>query len=172
MAPRCVLGYTKPLHSAVHPGTEGAAHHREGDASELSLASYSLIVIAVVLEVSLWWNMLNLSVLRKHELWQYNIFRMYNFPVEVLCSFVRLSLVITMFWKVMDKYIYFVQGFNLLLNPQVASALGSSPAPGSWFSSGCALTGHLSLLGYSLTWSTVRLCCQTSALVQLKIGSH
>lgn len=41
----------KPLSSAVHPGTEGAAHHREGDASELSLTSRSLIVIAMVLEV-------------------------------------------------------------------------------------------------------------------------
>lgn len=41
----------EPFSSAVHPGTEGAAHRREGDASELSLTSRSLIVIAMVLEV-------------------------------------------------------------------------------------------------------------------------
>lgn len=48
-----------------------------------------------------------------------------------------------------------MQGFKLLLNPQVASALGLSPS--TWlmfFIFGCALTGHLSFLGYRLTWST------------------
>lgn len=100
-APPFVLGHEKSLSSAVHPG---AAHWKEGNAIEVILSAFSHCHSNDF--GSLWWGMCCIYQYPENVnwLWQYNIFWMYDFPIEILYSFHWLSLVIRVFWKVIGVF--------------------------------------------------------------------
>lgn len=95
--------HRKSFSSAVHPGPEGASHWKEGSASEAILTLHLLIVRAMVLVVYDGLCYIYQCPGNVNQLWQYNIFWMYNFPIEIPCSLHWLSLVTRAFWKITDK---------------------------------------------------------------------
>lgn len=170
-APPFVLGHKKSLSSAVHPGPEGAAHWKEGNASEVILPAFSHCRSNDF--GSLWWRMCCIYQYPENVnwLWQYNIFWMYNFPIEILCSFHWLSLAIRMFWKVIDV---FHKGIQIAVEP-VDDISAYKCAITLWsyhlahvFVFGSFLSGHLYPTGLQTCGKhRVWLCCQTSVLLQL-----